>query len=305
MDEIIHERCSFSGGADGLRCQPTPNHKDFPASAGHIKILCVAYGISLAQVDHVLSACRGTIELAFWVNVKKTTKITKMISTFPLRRLSIERDHFSRLPTISSLSSDCHWFKHLTHLELVFWDEALTAVVPSSLNTLACLSNVCLTLGSITADEYCARLAEAFIAECQQLRVIAISCHHDDSDMDDSDMSSFPALADMRERSKVPILFIVYTPPLRQWEWGGTTAWDIAETQLRLSLEGAFQVTFCVVRGLKNSRSRVRFGWFRVGTTHTNIYRVMCPVFSYVLLLSGRCISCSHSAVIPRCSLSL
>ncbi|KAJ7603111.1 hypothetical protein FB45DRAFT_963172 [Roridomyces roridus] len=94
-----------------------------PAFFAAVKNLSFAYPVLSTQAVEIVSLCSAVQQLACWINHDETPQLLLLIRQLPLRRLSIEHEHFVNVLAASALASS-PWTLNLTHLELVFWREA-------------------------------------------------------------------------------------------------------------------------------------------------------------------------------------
>ena len=137
----------------------------------HVKKLCLSISVDAREAEYILSVCSGVTDLAFWVDYLHTTpgrSIVPIISTLPLRRLSIELEHFMFL--FSDPSVNHSWRDGLTHLDLRFWKHTTSPVIPY-LDRLPSLTYLALRLQHNQASE--ASLLN-ILSACRALRVLII-----------------------------------------------------------------------------------------------------------------------------------
>ncbi|KAJ6614593.1 hypothetical protein B0H10DRAFT_1950567 [Mycena sp. CBHHK59/15] len=141
-----------------------------------VRILCIPYSVTAAQAHSILSACTGVRLLACWVDYGHSLEpvaLPRTVSQLPLRRLSIEFEHFLKIPAAPST-----WLAALTHVDLVFWGEIDPARL-APLGRLPKLTHVALT--STLAGVAHARLV---CDVCPLLQVLIIVHEPHDSDSD-------------------------------------------------------------------------------------------------------------------------
>ncbi|KAF8903934.1 hypothetical protein CPB84DRAFT_1845603 [Gymnopilus junonius] len=139
----------------------------------HVKKLCLSVSVSARNAVKVLSICKGVTDLAFWVDYLgvqgfRTGTITSLISSLPLRRLSIELEHFLSLfpdPNIHHV-----WDDSITHLDLIFWTRQTAPVIPP-LAKLSNLTHLALRLSHNQPTEASLR---AILSGCRRLKVLVI-----------------------------------------------------------------------------------------------------------------------------------
>lgn len=151
-----------SGLFEGLGSKPST------FLAAHVKQLRIGGAVPLKQAVRALEMCTGVVDLGCWSDDRSTLRLPHLIGPLPLRRLSIEQMLFRRLPMIES-RSDCRWFEHLTHLELVFAQSGDEAKL-GRLGKLPCLTHLCL----YNPDDPIG-LVENIILDCKRLRLVVIS----------------------------------------------------------------------------------------------------------------------------------
>lgn len=81
-----------------------------------VKCLCITYSVKAATACSILAACTAVESLACWVDSDGSSELPLLISRLPLRRLSIELEHFAGIP-LTSLT----WLSSLTHIDLIPW----------------------------------------------------------------------------------------------------------------------------------------------------------------------------------------
>lgn len=125
-----------------------------------VKTLCLAYSVTAAQACDILSACTKVEFLACWVDCEDHPELPLLVSRLPLRRLSVEFKHFSKILPV--------WSTVLTHLNLVVWETPLPPGGLSRLSQLPGLTHVAFSFGTPGLDP-------AVICEtCASLQVLVI-----------------------------------------------------------------------------------------------------------------------------------
>ncbi|KAJ7498849.1 hypothetical protein FB451DRAFT_12690 [Mycena latifolia] len=129
-----------------------------------VKILCLPYSVTGEQACAILSACTKVQMLACWVDCTDSPELPLLVSRLPLRRLSIEYQHFLEIPVVAST-----WLSNLTHVDLVLWDFGLSDIDLSTLSRLPRVTHVALPLYR-TASAHAAIVCSS----CPNLRVLVI-----------------------------------------------------------------------------------------------------------------------------------
>ncbi|KAF7362241.1 hypothetical protein MVEN_00570300 [Mycena venus] len=83
-----------------------------------VKTLCLTYTVPGSTACGILAACKEVRSLACWVD-NQSPQLPLLVSRLPLRRLSIELEHFSSIPVDPSSL----WLSSLTHIDLVPWGD--------------------------------------------------------------------------------------------------------------------------------------------------------------------------------------
>ena len=152
--------------------------------AAHVKHLCLSIAVPPPRATKVLGVCSGVVELALWVDfggtlAPVTSRAGAYLSSFPLRRLSIEHAHLlSFLAAPKPFTPP--WYDTLTHLEVVFWKRELAPVVPG-LEVLTSLTHLTLGLRHAHVEE---EWLSAIVACCHRLKVL-IPMANEDDDVED------------------------------------------------------------------------------------------------------------------------
>jgi hypothetical protein len=140
----------------------------------HVKKLCLSVSVTATQAERILSVCSGVTDLAFWVDYLRITpsrSILPLISALPLRRLSIEMEHFIFL--FSDPSVNHVWCDGLTHLDIRFWKQTTSPVIPY-LDRLHSLTYLALRLHHNLA---CEASLLSILSSCRALRIMIIYDH--------------------------------------------------------------------------------------------------------------------------------
>ncbi|KIK68721.1 hypothetical protein GYMLUDRAFT_36212 [Collybiopsis luxurians FD-317 M1] len=185
-----------------------------PVFAKNVSSLCLTYNHQLTadQVKHFAS-CRMITQLALWVDYAKCPEVTAGLVSLPLKRLSLELEHFTRLPRVPSSSSI--WTSCLSHLELVFWSAAID-LNELSFNHIPCLQHICFVWGRRTY----ASTVNVALDTCACLRTLVIL----------TASGEWSEVQEYRNLPEAKGVDIVVLPSMRQatYEWipGGLTVWD-------------------------------------------------------------------------------
>ncbi|KAF7352737.1 Zn(2)-C6 fungal-type domain-containing protein [Mycena venus] len=143
-----------------------------------VKNLCLTYYVMGTTACQILAACTDVESLACWIDSEDTPQLPLLIGRLPLRRLSIEADHFSRIPVTPST-----WLSSLTHIELVPWGK--NDYLASTLSRLAHLP--CLTHVSLGAAHMNGELVGLVCSSCPHLQVLLLRSSSDDREFSDED----------------------------------------------------------------------------------------------------------------------
>ncbi|KAJ7507885.1 hypothetical protein B0H11DRAFT_1705386, partial [Mycena galericulata] len=138
-----------------------------PVFFAAVKILCLPFGVTATQACDILSVCTEVQLLACWVDHRTRPDphdLPNLLGRLPLRRLSIEFGHFSRIPTTQST-----WLLGLTHVDLVIWKDPLPETELFHLSRLPCLTHVALPVARTNS-----RHAVVVCASCPRLQVLVI-----------------------------------------------------------------------------------------------------------------------------------
>ncbi|KAF7352657.1 hypothetical protein MVEN_01231500 [Mycena venus] len=136
------------------------NSKPTGFFAASVKYLCLGYSVNSGTACGILAACSQIQSLAYWVG-NNSPELPLLVSRLPLRRLSTEVDHFSRIPLSRST-----WLSNLTHLELVAWSN-FSASKLVGLAHLPCLTHVCLNSEFMVAEH-----VAMVCSSCPRLQVL-------------------------------------------------------------------------------------------------------------------------------------
>lgn len=139
----------------------------------HVKKLCLSVSVSARNAAKILNVCKGVIDLAFWVDYLgvqnfRAETVTSLISSLPLRRLSIELQHF--LSLFPDPNTHHAWDNSITHLDLIFWTRQTAPVIPP-LAKLSQLTHLALRLSHNQPTEDSLR---AILSACRSLKVLVI-----------------------------------------------------------------------------------------------------------------------------------
>ncbi|KAJ7188954.1 hypothetical protein C8R46DRAFT_32815 [Mycena filopes] len=135
-----------------------------------VKTLCLTYVVSATNALRILNACPGVEMLACWVDFKTQPEFPEFITLvkrLPLRRLSLEFAHLSRLLPMPGETS-AGWLSTLTHLYIVVWENSTTEEV-STLRRLPHLTHFAFHLGYEGLD---AQHLALVCSICPSLRVV-------------------------------------------------------------------------------------------------------------------------------------
>ncbi|KAJ6609052.1 hypothetical protein B0H10DRAFT_1884507 [Mycena sp. CBHHK59/15] len=119
-----------------------------------------------SNVCRVLAACSGTRRLACWIDFAYGDPVLGLIAPLPLRRISIELQHFTWL---LKLYPHSQWLRDLTHLDLIYW--SYSAAELPDLTRLPSLTHV--SLGWADSSTYPAVTATVRTT-CPRLKVLIV-----------------------------------------------------------------------------------------------------------------------------------
>ncbi|KAJ3742606.1 hypothetical protein DFH05DRAFT_1461673 [Lentinula detonsa] len=225
IDEILHEYVLLDnwGRSEGdLKhgLGPVPGKGQLYAShisptfAKNVSSLCLTYNHELTTDQlRFLPSCSALSRLALWVDFTECPELTAVLVSLPLQTLSLEVEHFMRLPSFPSVTPV--WTSRLTHLELVFWtadinlDTLCFAHIPA-------LQHICFVWGRRTYP----LTVKIALESCACLRTLVI-------------LTASGQWAEFDHHRSLPEAKgtnIVLLPSVRQatYEWvpGGLTVWD-------------------------------------------------------------------------------
>ncbi|KAF9482284.1 hypothetical protein BDN70DRAFT_991218 [Pholiota conissans] len=112
--------------------------------AAKVRKLCLSVSVSAGNAERILKVCTGVVDLAFWVDYMRAfpkQSVAPFLSPLPLRRLSIELNHFISLFT--DPKSLPKWCDALTHLDLILWKHHSSPIIPH-LDKLLALTHLAL-----------------------------------------------------------------------------------------------------------------------------------------------------------------
>ncbi|KAF7352750.1 hypothetical protein MVEN_01241300 [Mycena venus] len=137
IDSIFYEVVSLTSQRSAVKFLTLVRSNEKPPGFFTVvKRLCLTVAVKAVTAFGILGVCTAVEALACWVDFYPEPDLPVLISRLPLRRLSIEFHHFSRIPLNPST-----WLSSLTHLELFTW-LALSAPDLSRLAHLPCLTFV-------------------------------------------------------------------------------------------------------------------------------------------------------------------
>ncbi|KAF9528621.1 hypothetical protein CPB83DRAFT_304861 [Crepidotus variabilis] len=142
----------------------------------HVKRLCLSVSVTPRNAEHILSACNGVNDLAFWVDYLTTSpnrSIGPLLSSLPLNRLSVEVRHFGSIFRDPDIRYT--WFDTLTHLDIIFWHHELSPSIPH-IEKLSSLTHLAMRLRHNQASE---NSLMAILSAARKLKILII---YDESD---------------------------------------------------------------------------------------------------------------------------
>lgn len=140
----------------------------------NVKRLCLSVSVGGDSAAHILRSCTGIVDLAFWLDYLQAFpehSLSPLISSLPLRRLSIELSHYRTL-----FRESAAWCETLTHLDIIFWSRETSPVIPY-LDKLPSLSHLLLRLRHNRTKK--GSLLE-ILSACKALKILVI--YDDESD---------------------------------------------------------------------------------------------------------------------------
>ena len=140
----------------------------------NVKRLCLSVSVGGDSAAHILRSCTGVVDLAFWLDYLQAFpehSLSPLISSLPLRRLSIELSHYRTL-----FRESAAWCETLTHLDIIFWSRETSPVIPY-LDKLPSLSHLLLRLRHNRTKK--GSLLE-ILSACKALKILVI--YDDESD---------------------------------------------------------------------------------------------------------------------------
>ena len=149
--------------------------------ANHVKKLCLSVSVIGKHAESILSACSGVTDLAFWVDYLRTPPSRSLLpvifSTLPLRRLSIELEHFIFL--FSDPSVNHAWCDGLTHLDIRFWKHTTSPIIPY-LDRFPSLAYLALRLQH---NQPCEASLLNILSVCKTLQIMIIYDHSEGEEL--------------------------------------------------------------------------------------------------------------------------
>ncbi|KAJ7762392.1 hypothetical protein DFH07DRAFT_814215 [Mycena maculata] len=144
-----------------------------------VKALCLVCSVGASPAFDILSHCTTVQRLACFVDLhhqsQSVPSLPLLIGRLPLRRLSIESDHFLCLTATTST-----WSENLTHIYLVFWgplSPSDTSRLAQSINRLPRLTHLALDF----VDSPIRPLVEAVHSATLQVLLVS-SSNYDEGD---------------------------------------------------------------------------------------------------------------------------
>ncbi|KAJ4489874.1 hypothetical protein J3R30DRAFT_935 [Lentinula aciculospora] len=191
-----------------------------PTFAKNVSSLCLTYNHELsAEQLSFFAHCRALSRLALWVDFSERPELTAVLVSLSLQTLSLEVEHFMRLPSFPSLSHV--WTLGLTHLELIFW-AADVNLDTLSFAHLPSLQHICFVWGRRTYPS----TVEVALESCACLRTLVVL----------TTSGQWSEFDQYRSLSKAKDINIILLPSVRQatYEWvpGGSTVWDRVQNYL-------------------------------------------------------------------------
>ncbi|KAL0579008.1 hypothetical protein V5O48_003003 [Marasmius crinis-equi] len=170
--------------------------------AQHVKRLCLTVSIIPHDAARILECCTGVTSLACWVDFRDSHPpigLSQLLTSLPLRRLSIELENFQELSLVDSI-----WCTQLSHLDLRMWDTQEMTFPINTLHSLPSLTHLAIYAGNWEMDR---STLERILSQKPLLRVLVLVI-----DEDQEEERERPALTDPR---------MVYMPrpePVPDWE---------------------------------------------------------------------------------------
>lgn len=158
--------------------------------ANNVKRLCLSVSVSAINAERILKICTGVVDLAFWVDYLgafPTQSIAPFLSPLPLRRLSIELDHFASL--FSESNSPPKWCNTVTHLDIILWKHQSSPTIPH-LHKLLSLTHLALRPRHNLKDNHLLPI----LSSCKRLRILIV---FDDPDSEETVWAEDPRVVYM------------------------------------------------------------------------------------------------------------
>ncbi|KAJ7033405.1 hypothetical protein C8F04DRAFT_1104641 [Mycena alexandri] len=137
-----------------------------PAFFSAVKILCLPFYVSAPNAYRILTACTAVELLACWSNCVNHPEFSSLIGQLPLRRLSLELTHLSRVPATRGT-----WLSSLTHMYIIMWVDKDILGLLATIKRLPHLTHVALDCGIV---DFSAEHAAVVCSSCPSIRVLVI-----------------------------------------------------------------------------------------------------------------------------------
>ncbi|KAJ7033402.1 hypothetical protein C8F04DRAFT_1104627 [Mycena alexandri] len=131
-----------------------------------VKILCLPSYVSAPNACRILTACTAVEQLACWSHCVNHPEFSSLIGRLPLRRLSLELIHLSRVPATHET-----WLSSLTHMYIIILvDKDILGLLPT-IRRLPHLTHVAVNFrfAYVSAEH-----AAVLCSSCPSLRVLVI-----------------------------------------------------------------------------------------------------------------------------------
>ncbi|KAJ7721478.1 hypothetical protein B0H16DRAFT_1386223 [Mycena metata] len=139
-----------------------------PAFFSAVKVLCLPSYVSAQNACRILAACPAVERLALWIDCDSDThqEFSSLIGGLPLRRLSLELNHISRVPATPGT-----WLSNLTHLYIIVWAHSTLLELLPTIRRLPHLTHIALDFGFASPS---AEHTAVVCSSCPSLRVLVV-----------------------------------------------------------------------------------------------------------------------------------
>ncbi|KAJ7721483.1 hypothetical protein B0H16DRAFT_1335246 [Mycena metata] len=137
-----------------------------PTFFSAVKILYLGAFVSAPKACRILASCPAVELFTFWVNCDAHPESSNLIGRLPLRRLSLELNHISRLPATPGT-----WLSSLNHLYIIVWSDDNILELLLTIRRLPHLTHVAVDFGFAPVS---AEHIAVVCSSCPSLRVLVI-----------------------------------------------------------------------------------------------------------------------------------